>query len=44
MVWGRKNLDKPEILVAEFERAKEHFRFEVLLKPVKELSLKDFLI
>jgi hypothetical protein len=44
MIWGRQAISKPESLVAEFDKAKEHFRFEVLLKPVKEISLQNFII
>jgi hypothetical protein len=44
MLWGRKPLAKPESLVAEFDRIKEHFRFEVLVKQVKEMSVENFIL
>jgi hypothetical protein len=44
MLWGRKALSKPETMVAEFEKNKDHFRFEVLVKQVKEMSVENFII
>jgi hypothetical protein len=43
MVWGRKNHPQALTLISEFTKGTEKFKFDVVVKPVKEISLKDFI-
>ena len=43
MLWGFQNLKKPTVFQCQFEEEGQQFKFDVLVKPVKQLEFWDFM-
>lgn len=37
MIWGFQNLSKPAVFQAEFNEAGQNYKFDVTVKPTKEV-------
>lgn len=43
MLWGRINETKVIAMTSKFKKGEEDFEFSVLVKPVKEITLQNFM-